>query len=357
MHYENFLFTRNQRQDFTAFVRPSLLTNKDVSAIGAIFNYVSDISRLTADFPSLYFFPLGEYVLLLRHYNSGRQHAGRAIGVIEGIAVRQADSSELAYALAQLVERQADLLNVSATVPDIESQNAETSAEYDWNETSLRSDSALFIPEFLERREDDRLFLPFTVEGRAMLISALADTRITPPPFFAFGTNSDVVAQLERLAAVDLVSFFKTERPSFRNRRTNRVSSYLDGEEKESAHEPSMSLRPVGGETRLRPEGVQLRSDENDDPDAYEDTQIGSNAMSIRSASRSEAAKHRAVPKLSPEPDEDDDATVLTMRQIRDKVRAEEAAAKIQPEPVRSSNPIQWLIKLVSSFISPSKPE
>ena len=77
MHYENLLFTRNQRQDFTAFVRPSLLTNKDVSAIGAIFNYLTDISRLTAAFPSLYYFPLGEYVLLLRHYNSGRQHAGR----------------------------------------------------------------------------------------------------------------------------------------------------------------------------------------------------------------------------------------------------------------------------------------
>jgi len=67
MHYETFLFTRNQRQDFTAFIRPALLTNKEVSRIGGIFNYISDISRLTPEFPSLYCFPLGEYVMLLRH--------------------------------------------------------------------------------------------------------------------------------------------------------------------------------------------------------------------------------------------------------------------------------------------------
>ncbi len=89
MHYEQFLFTRNRRQDFTAFVRPARLTNKEVSTIGAVFNYVSDISRLQANFPSLYCFPLGDYLLLLRHYNSGRRHAGRAIGVIEGVAVAQ----------------------------------------------------------------------------------------------------------------------------------------------------------------------------------------------------------------------------------------------------------------------------
>ena len=99
MHYETFLFTRNQRQDFTAFIRPSLLTNKDVSRIGGIFNYISDISRLTPNFPSLYCFPLGEYTLLLRHYSSDRKHAGRAIGVIEGIAVRQVESSFMDAAL------------------------------------------------------------------------------------------------------------------------------------------------------------------------------------------------------------------------------------------------------------------
>src|SRR5215216_6370949 len=116
MHYENFLFTRNQRQDFTAFVRPSALTNKDVSATGAIFNYITDISRLTSEFPSLYTFPLGEYVFLLRHYNSGRKHAGRAIGVIEGIAVKQSDSSAFFAALPQFIAQQADLLNVSASI-------------------------------------------------------------------------------------------------------------------------------------------------------------------------------------------------------------------------------------------------
>ncbi len=120
MHYEQFLFTRNRRQDFTAFVRPARLTNKEVGTIGGIFNYVSDISRLTPDFPSLYGFPLGEYLLLLRHTNSGRQHAGRAIAVIEGIAVPQDDASAFASALPAFVADQADLLNVSATIADIE---------------------------------------------------------------------------------------------------------------------------------------------------------------------------------------------------------------------------------------------
>ena len=52
MQYETFLFTRNQRQDFTAFVRPSLMSNKDVSAIGAIFNCTADFAP-HAGIPSL----------------------------------------------------------------------------------------------------------------------------------------------------------------------------------------------------------------------------------------------------------------------------------------------------------------
>ena len=88
MIYETFLFTRNQKRDFTAFIRPVDLTNKEISVISSALNNVHDVASLTPDWPALYSFSLGEYHLLLRHYDSGRTHAGRSIGVVEGIAVR-----------------------------------------------------------------------------------------------------------------------------------------------------------------------------------------------------------------------------------------------------------------------------
>ena len=97
---------------------PSTTTNKEVSAIGGIFNYVTDVSRLTLELPEPVLLPLGEIPLLLRHYDSGRTHAGRPIGVIEGIAVRKAANAEFALALPQFVDR--------ADPPDALVENIET---------------------------------------------------------------------------------------------------------------------------------------------------------------------------------------------------------------------------------------
>lgn len=357
MRYEPFLFTRNQRQDFTAFVRPALLTNKDVSAIGAIFNYVTDVSRLTAEFPSLYYFPLGEYLLLLRHYNSGRTHAGRAIGVIEGIALKR---ENLDSALPQFIDQQAELLDVSGTVADIESDQPEAAAEQDWQGQASDLSAATFAGEFLIRRAQDRLFLPFTARGRDLLTSVQADRRFRTPLFFAFGTNSDVLAQLERYAPVDIVSFFKTDRCSFRSRVTNSVTGAIHDPETDAAPDPSMSVRPVErDETRLRP-----IIDEEED----EDTMVGKKAFSIRSFKPSQAEpvaeaepdeSEEAVEDADDEDDEDDEQpTVLTMRQLRDQLRAQEAAAAPETAPLlEPHDPLHWLLHLVSSFFSPHKPE
>lgn|GEM_PF-1207307 len=352
MHYENFLFTRNQRQDFTAFVRPSALSNKDVSAIGAIFNYVTDISRLTAEFPSLYAFPLGEYVFLLRHYNSGRKHAGRAIGVIEGIAVKQADASTFSAALPQFIVQQTELLNVSASIADIEEQDSETSADYEWNESSPHAEFEPFIADFIERRQTDRLFLPFTAAGRDTLINVLADQRLSLTPYFAFGTNSDVLAQLEHQARIDIASFFKTDRASFRSRQTNRVTSYIGIEaETEATPDPSMSLRPVA------PTTTSLRRETKHDEESDLEARVDFPAMSLRSSRRTEASESRTKSIESVE-DDNSEMAVLTMRQLRDKLRAEEEAAHPpEPEKHHSNNPIRRFIEFVASLVSPPKSE
>jgi hypothetical protein len=353
MHYENFLFTRNQRQDFTAFVRPSALSNKDVSAIGAIFNYITDISRLTTEFPSLYTFPLGEYVFLLRHYNSGRKHAGRAIGIIEGITVKQSDANAFSDALPQFIAQQADLLNVSASITDIEEASSETSANHEWNGSSSHAESEPFIAEFAERRQTDRLFLPFTPAGRNTLMNVVADRRLSPTPYFAFGTNSDVLAQLEHQAQIDIASFFKTDRPSFRSRRTNRVTSYIGAEaESEAAPDPSMSLRPVV------PNATSLRRETEPDEENDSDTRVGSYAMSVRQSRRDRRSESTESHSMQVEDLEDEEPTLLTMRQMRDKARAEEAAAHPpEAEKPHSSNPIRRLIEFVASLVSPPKSE
>lgn len=353
MHYETFLFTRNQRQDFTAFVRPTLLTNKEVSAIGAIFNYVTDISRLTPEFPSLYAFPLGEYLFLLRHYNSGRKHAGRAIGIIEGIVVKAADSSAFFNALPHFITQQAEILHVSASLPDIEETASETSAEYEWSGGSPDSDSEPFIEDFIERRATDRLFLPFTPAGRAMLINVIADHRLSPTPYFAFGTNSDVVTQLERQARIEVTSFFKTDRPSFRSRQTNRVSSYIGAEaEPEATPDPSMSLRPSPSSA------TRIRRETEDDEENDSDTRVGSRAMSIRQSRKDRSAETSRPTPIEALEDEDEEPTLLTMRQLRDRKRAEEEAARPpEAEPQHSSNPIRRFIEFIASLVSPPKSE
>jgi hypothetical protein len=363
MHYETLLFTRNQRLDFTVFVRPSLLSNKDVSTIGAVFNYITDVSRLTAQFPSLYAFPLGEYLMLLRHHDSGRKHAGRAIGVIEGIAVPKAEGDDFTAALAHFVTQQAELLDVSSTVADIEEAETEASPQRTWDGRALDLLDDSFVGEFLARRQKDRLFLPFTPEGRDLLIKALSDPLFTSPPFFAFGTNSDVLAQLNKQADIDIVSFFKTERPSYRSRRTNSVSGSVAGFEppEPPPPDPSMSLRPVArDETRLRPQPTPAdttrvrRADHSDsDEEADKETRIGADAMPIHQFT----ARHPKHGQGYDDSDDDDaEATMLTMRQMRDKIRADETVAKgAKAKPsAQPRDPLSRFIRLIGSIFSPN---
>ncbi|MGQ9888353.1 MAG: hypothetical protein ACUVSX_07675 [Aggregatilineales bacterium] len=232
MYYETFLFTRSQRRDFTAFVRPRDLTNREISAIAAAFDAVSDTSLLTPAWPALYCFPLGSYVLLLRHYASARTHAGRSIPTLEGIAVRRTQARHFALALPYFLAQHDTVLNVSKDVIDFEALETATSAEHPWPKTDLQDapaadvDSGL-IEAFVARLADDRLFLPFNADGLALLRAILADRRF-PSLYFAFGTTA---AALERLSRddvqVDIVSYFNTLRPALRSRATNEITSEL----------------------------------------------------------------------------------------------------------------------------------
>jgi hypothetical protein len=240
VYYEHFLFTRNQRRDFTAFIRPKELTNKDISNIASALNNVNDVAQLTLEWPSLYCFPIGAYVLLLRHYNSGRQHAGRDIGIIEGVAVKRTQARHFALALPYFLEHQDELLAAADTVPNIEEQTMTASAEIPWPEIDNRtSESALdtdLIEQFAARLMDDRLCLPFTQEGRAMLLAALADSHF-PRLYFAFGTNAEVLARLNQSDIdVDVVSYFNTTEPGFKPRGVKKVAEAM-------ASDDGMSLR------------------------------------------------------------------------------------------------------------------
>ncbi len=382
MRYEAFLFTRNQRQDFSAFIRPSKLTNKDVSAIGAMFNYMSDISRLTPRFPGLYCFRLGAYTLLLRHYGSERTHAGRTIAVIEGIALQQVDGGEL----AQCISEQDTVLNIIGTIKDIDEQRPQVATEQEWYGLPMHHTEGAFVQALLARRSEDRLFLPFNGSGLDMLLMALADQRFPSPPSFAFGTNSDVLTQLERRgASIDIVSFLNTDSPSFRSRATNRFSSTIDGyEAAEPPPDPSMSVRPTPpGETRALPPSsspYQLPSGSDNRPAEPPDP-----SMSLRSTPRREtgslARSATSPPDDQPTSSEsesfslrgrinrtqtselnqlsDADAPrLMTLREMRDKIRAEEQAAKAaQPPDEQPSDPLHRLLKLLASFISPPKPK
>lgn len=232
MNYETFLFTRNQRRDFTAFIRPKDLTNKEVSTLAGALNYINDIAALSEDWPALYCFPLGQYILLLRHYDSGRKHAGRAIGVLEGIAVRRTRARHFALALPHFLAHQGELLAVSQSIGDIEAQaTVETSPEKHWPdvqaaEAAERAGDEL-VNQFVARLGEDRLFLPFDDDGRALLVATLSDSRL-PPLYFAFGTNADVIARLNQGGVdVDIVSYFNTSAPALRSRATNEITSEL----------------------------------------------------------------------------------------------------------------------------------
>ncbi len=357
MHYERFLFTRNQGRDFTAFVRPSALTNKDVSAIGDIFNYATEVSRLTRQFPSLYCLPLDDrYFLLLRHYNSGRRHAGRAVSVIEGIAVEQAQARDFARALPQLIGEQDSVLAVSDTVADIEAQAVETSPLLEWDAvSSVRLGDAPVADEFLARIDTDRLFVPFNGHGLSIVKTVLSSRQFASPPLFAFGTNADVLAQLDRRGmAVDIVSFFNTDEPSYRDRQSNHSTGAVSGiaaaseaiEIEAASPSPSMAIRASAAR---RTDSTAVEDTGDNVPEAEAD------AISIRSAWAvphiTPEVDHEATPAEPPASDEDT-TPVPTIRQMRDAARTQHDEPA-PDAPREGFDPLRWLWRALSSLVTP----
>lgn len=358
MHYERFLFTRNQGRDFTAFVRPAALTNKDVSTIGDIFNYVTEVSRLTRQFPSLYCLRLDErYFLLLRHYNSGRRHAGRAVSVIEGIAVEQTQAREFASALPQLISEQDSVLAVSDTVTDIEAQAVETSPLLEWKGvSSMRLGDDPVADEFLARIDTDRLFLPFNGHGLNIVKTILGSRQFASPLLFAFGTNADVLAQLDRRGiAVDIVSFFNTDAPSYRDRQSNQKTGEVSGittaseaiEIEAAAPSPSMAIRATA---MRRADTVSVEDTGGKIPETEADT------VSIRAAW---AVRHvtpevdgTTPPTSEPSVTDEDTTPVPTIRQMRDAAREERREAA-PDAPHAGFDPLRWLWRAISSLVSP----
>jgi hypothetical protein len=323
MNYETFLFTRSQRRDFTAFIRPRGLTNKQVSVIASALGHVNDIAALTPDWPALYCFPIGDYVLLLRHYDSGRKHAGRNIAVLEGIAVRRTQARHFALALPHFLAHQDELLAVAAAAPDLETLAAQESDEYAWPDMqaveAVIGAADELVNTFVARLAEDRLFVPFDDDGRALLAAALSDSRF-PPLYFAFGTNSDVIARLNQAEIdVDIVSYFNTTIPSLRSRQTNEITSeladYISRAPRRPPPAPVADNPPSSLPTprQIRDEGSHQRTVQ-DDP----------------------------LAQFSP-----DDAEILTPRQMaRRQAEMEQAAT-----PQESHSPLAWFGSLIARLL------
>jgi hypothetical protein len=229
MQYETFLFTRNLMRDFTAFVRPAAMTNKEVSTIASAFNYVNDITPFTQEQPALYCFPLGAYLYVLRHYNSGRKHAGREIAVIEGIAVRREDEPDFRARLADAAQNHARILNIVGSVGDTETLQMAQSETLNWPEADDMPDSMPaderpeLIDTYTRRYPTHQLMLPFNAEGFGWLVQALRDD-VLPILHFAFGSNSEVVGRLnEANVQFDVLGYLATERATLRERETRKV--------------------------------------------------------------------------------------------------------------------------------------
>lgn len=231
MNYESFLFTRNQQRDFTAFIRPKGLSNKAISTLSSAFSYVQDITPLSPHWSALYCFPIEDHILLLRHYDSGRKHAGRNIPTLEGIAVKRTQARHFSLALPHILAQEQAYLGVSSTLSDINTLEISESAQQvfspqasaPFNEVDKQL-SAELVESFVTRLREDRLFLPFSQDGKVLLRMTLADSRF-PALYFAFGTNADVLSRLHKAEIdVDIVSYFTTQRPSLRNRETNAIT-------------------------------------------------------------------------------------------------------------------------------------
>lgn len=338
MRYEQFLFTRNQERDFTAFVRPAGMSNKDISAIGNIFNYVHEIARLSREFPSLYCFPIGEYVALLRHYNSGRRHAGRAIGVIEGIAAHQSEGAEFARALPAFL---ADPNRLLVPVVNIEQQDISLSPIFDWHGGAAeRIPNDAFVEEFLRRIDEDRLFLPFTRRGLTMLHAVLSYHPYSAPPLFAFGTNSSVLGEFDaRGVSIDIVSYFNTDLPAYRSRSTGQKTGVVmefPWDEPEHSEFPasSMAIRPpITDDTLPEPLGDRLKE-----------------RLAALPSSDPEGNEPRAN---APRDTIADETPLLTIREMRDRIRAE--TQQEPPPPPAGFDPLRWIARLFESLVRKSK--
>jgi hypothetical protein len=330
--YETFLFTRNQKRDFTAFIRPKDLTNKEISVIASALGNVNNVAELTPEWPALYSFAVGDYNLLLRHYDSGRKHAGRNVGVVEGIAVRRAVQRHYTLAVPHFLARQHEILNIIDQVADIETAAVQQSGEFDWpdvqaEEAQTQADDEL-INEFLARLDEDRLFVPFTQDGRALLISALSDPRLRTA-YFAFGTNSDVLGRLNQAdIQVDIVSYFNTTLPSLRNRQTNEITS---------------ELTDFVGKLPPRPAG---RIPVEADPDYP--TEILPTPRELR-----EQYRHKRRSKSEPDPLAEYDAgeeSMLTLREMRRREREQQAAEETaQAESEKETR--GWLLRLIARLL------
>ncbi|MBZ0297433.1 MAG: hypothetical protein K8L99_33045 [Anaerolineae bacterium] len=323
MNYEVFLFTRNQRRDFTAFIRPRELTNKEVSTIASALNYVNDISALTPAWPALYCFAIGQYVLLLRHYDSGRKHAGRSISMLEGIAVKTTRARHFALALPHFLAHQDELLAISRIIDDIETQTVEESRDYPWPNVQAAevTEGAAdeLISEFIVRLGEDRLFIPFDEDGRETLIAALSDSRF-PTLHFAFGTNSDVLTRLSSAGiTVDIVSYFNTTTPSLRDRQTNEITS-------EISNYVSRKPRPLP------------QTPTADQPPADLPTPRQSRA----------APRHPAQPDPLAQYDAGNNAMLTPRQMARQQAEAERQNAEAEPQ---SESPFTWLGHLIARLL------
>src|SRR5262249_36108978 len=120
------------------------------------------------------------------------------------------------------------LLAPADHIPDIEEQNVEPSVEHEWPE--LESENTpeqepiadALVGELAERITTDRLFVPYSLEGREMLFKALADPRLADMAF-AFGTNADVTGEMVRWGIdMDILSYFSTTSTDFKHREVPR---------------------------------------------------------------------------------------------------------------------------------------
>ena len=329
MQYETLLFTRIEQQDYAALVRPEGMSEADITALSKLFNAAYHAGRLREECPGLYFFPVGDYAVLVRHYTHGNSLRGV---VVEGAAFRLGAGGMNGSTAAKFVVEQARLLNVSGTIRDEESPIVYASDTLTLDDAPEGDEPSLLATALLERRTEDQLFLPFTAAGHAMLAGVLADHRFETPPYFAFGTNSEMLAQLEQLTSIDIASFTKTERPSLRDRVTNQVTRYLD----EGSGEPDYEA--------ARTQRMQIyRKPQNkaDDPDRYEDTRVGAEAMPIQNSRREDNGADSA--------DEyDPDDTVLAMQQIPTGTRNNAA---------QEESPLRRVTRKLTSLLSPRKTE